>query len=151
MTQTETGLKLEFTRTIRAKRERVFEAWIKPEVVERWFGPGSMMVPAAKIDARVGGAYKIDMRGSMSEGAPAQEMGVQGVYRRIVPNELLEFTWCGSWEPNETSLVTVLLKDVEGGTELTLRHEQFLTERSREGHEKGWLGGLANLQKTLES
>jgi uncharacterized protein YndB with AHSA1/START domain len=62
-----------------------------------------------------------------------------------VLNELLQFTWTPNWNPGEESLVTISLKDVEGGTELTLLHERFLSEGSRNGHTKGWAGSLDKL------
>jgi uncharacterized protein YndB with AHSA1/START domain len=158
MTQTETGLKLEITRVIRASRARVFAAWTKPELVQRWFAPGNMTVPSAKVDARVGGAYEIEMRGSTAacegsatDGDMSKRAVARGTYQRVVENELLEFTWCGDWDLTETSMVTVTLRDVEGGTELTLRHEQFATERSRNSHEHGWTGSLAKLEKAMEA
>jgi hypothetical protein len=47
--------------------------------------------------------------------------------------------------------VTVMLKDVDGGTELTLTHERFDSERSRDGHAPGWERALVNLQRFAES
>jgi uncharacterized protein YndB with AHSA1/START domain len=161
MTQTmeakDTGLKLEITRVIRASRSRVFEAWTRPEIVQKWFGPGQTTVPAVAMDVRPGGEYRIEMLSPTADcareaGVPdaSKRVAALGVYQRIVKDELLEFTWRGDWEGCETSLVTVSLKDVEGGTELTLRHERFATEASRNSHEKGWTGSFEKLAKELE-
>ena len=73
-----------------------------------------------------------------------------GVFRDVVPNEKLVFTW--SWkvappdQPHE-SLVTVLFKPDNGGTVLTLTHEQLLDDDSRRGHEQGWIGAFDKLEK----
>ena len=142
---------LEMTRVIRASRDRVFEAWTRPEVLKEWFGPGAMVVTKATLDVREGGEYVIECVGE----APGEEgriktSTVRGQYRRVVPNELLQFTWCGNWDPSEVSLVTISLRDVEGGTEMKLKHEQFATEFSRDGHLKGWGSSLPKLVKLVE-
>jgi uncharacterized protein YndB with AHSA1/START domain len=51
----------------------------------------------------------------------------------------------------EGSVVTVELRDVDGGTELTLTHELPPDPQVRSGHEEGWHGCLANLERLLQS
>jgi uncharacterized protein YndB with AHSA1/START domain len=139
------NLKLQVTRVIKAKRARVFDAWTKPELMHLWFAPGNMTVPSASADPRVGGAYRVEMRGD----AGVTHI-VSGVYQEIVPNELLRFTWGWQGGPKEESLVTIVFKDIEGGTELTLTHERLDSVESRDKHQKGWLGCLENLAKFCE-
>lgn len=151
------NVKLRVSRVIRAKRERVFEAWTKPEIIRQWFGPGNLTVASASVDFRVGGAYRIEMSGSSAtvESSPsdantAQRPSATGIYKAIIPNQMLCFTWRGDWSPAEDTLVTVELRDVEGGTELTLMHERFATTESRDRHEHGWNGSLEKLAKVME-
>jgi uncharacterized protein YndB with AHSA1/START domain len=77
---------------------------------------------------------------------------VQGVYKEVVPNRRLGFTW--TW-PNSTpereSLVTLVLRSAEGGTELDFRHEQFFDEAARDGHRRGWSAALDKLDGYLRS
>ena len=148
---------LEQTRIIRAPRARVYEAWTNPEVLKQWFGPAGMYCPSVALDVRVGGAYRIDVHPTPETAASlttpesmARQAAASGTYTRIVPNELLQFTWAPSWNPAEESLVTVSLKDAVGGTEITIRHERFTSEGSREGHGKGWAGCLDKLTETLQ-
>lgn len=68
----------------------------------------------------------------------------------LLTNESLQSTWASNWSPGEKSLVTVSLKDVEGGTEITILHENFNTEASRDGHNQGWAGCLEELAAMLE-
>jgi uncharacterized protein YndB with AHSA1/START domain len=147
--QNEAGnnLKLEITQVIRANRARVFDAWTRPEMLRQWFGPGKMTVADANLDLRVGGAYGIAMLGSPDGKDMDRQVRVAGVYKKIVPNELLVFTWRGDWEPNEETLVTIAFRDVPEGTELTLTHERFATLKSRGGHEQGWTSLLDKLAK----
>ena len=43
--------------------------------------------------------------------------------------------------------MTLVLKPDGDGTLLTLTHEQFVDEDSRNGHEQGWNGSLDKLEK----
>lgn len=70
---------------------------------------------------------------------------VSGVYTAFEPGRRLAFTW--NADPNEETLVTIALTPVEDGTELLLTHELFLTEQSREAHNKGWSTCLDGMEK----
>ena len=71
---------------------------------------------------------------------------VGGVYREIVPNERLVFSWAWHSTPERESQVTISLKPDGDGTLLTLHHEQFFDEAARDGHEKGWNALLDQLE-----
>jgi uncharacterized protein YndB with AHSA1/START domain len=145
------------TRVIRAPRSRVYQAWTDPEILQKWFGPPGKHCPEASIDLRVGGAYSITMApddappDAVDSCGGGQQTTAFGKYTKIVPNELLQFTWASNWSPGEQSLVTISLKDVKSGTELTILHENFITEASRDGHNQGWAGCLEELAAMLEA
>jgi uncharacterized protein YndB with AHSA1/START domain len=144
------------TRVIRAPRARVYEAWTNPEIMRKWMGPVGRHCPCATLDVRVGGAYHIDIVPDVLPQTEGDACGQRrtaaiGNYTRVVPNELLQFTWAADWNPGEQSLVTISLKDVEGGTELTILHENFSTEASRDGHNQGWAGSFDKLAALLEN
>ena len=145
------NLKLEIRRVIRASRQRVFEAWTRSEEIRKWLGPGMISVSDVQMDARLNGGYRIEMKGSVDGNPELSErrVPVEGVYTEVKPNELIQFTWKPGWHPGEESLVTVRLRDVEGGTELLLTHERFADEQSREGHAKGWNDTLAKLEREV--
>jgi uncharacterized protein YndB with AHSA1/START domain len=145
------------TRVIRAPRERVYQAWTTPAILQKWFGPVDRHCPAVSVDLRVGGAYRIEFApkdppaaDASGSACGAQNTAAIGNYTRIVPNELLQFTWASDWQPGEQSLVTISLKDVAGGTEVTILHENFNTEASRDGHNQGWAGCLDSLAAMFE-
>ena len=96
----------------------------------------------AETDARVGGRFRVIMRTSDGE-----EHDVSGVYREVVPNEKLVFTWAWRSTPERESLVTVALKRDGDGTVLTLTHEQFFDEAARDAHRYGWTGALDKLEQ----
>ena len=136
---------LTLTRHIKAPVERVFKAWIEGEALRRWFGPrDSVSVSVADVDLRIGGRYRIVMQ------EPGGETHrVSGEYREIVPNERLVFTWAWESTPERQSLVTVVLRPVQGGTDLTLTHAQFFDEAARDRHAAGWGGSLPRLANFL--
>jgi len=141
------------TRVIRAPRARVYEAWTNPEIVKQWFGPVGLQCPSVEVDPRIGGAYRIEFAPRAAADGNAcgsQNTAAFGHYTKIVPNELLQFTWASNWQPGEDSVVTVSLKDVDGGTEITILHENFNTEASRDGHNQGWAGSFDKLANLLE-
>jgi uncharacterized protein YndB with AHSA1/START domain len=77
-------------RIIDAPLALVWKAWTDPEHVKRWWGPKDYTSPVCKIDLRVGGRYLFCMRAPQEQGG--QDAYNVGVYLKIVPMELLEFT-----------------------------------------------------------
>ena len=108
-------------RRLKAPPAKVFAAWTDPQKIMRWMGPADVMATHAETDARVGGRYRIVMHAPNGE-----EHDVGGVYREVVPNEKLVFTWGWKATLERESLVTVLLKPDGGGTLLTLTHPAAL-------------------------
>ncbi len=105
------------TRVFDAPRHLVFDALTQPELISQWMlGPPGWSMPVREIDLRVGGAYRYVWRN-----ADGTEMGVRGVFREIVPPELLVVTeqWDQPWYPGE-GLVTNTLTEQDGKTTLTL-------------------------------
>jgi uncharacterized protein YndB with AHSA1/START domain len=78
------------TRIIDAPLERVWKAWTEPEQVTRWWGPKHYTSPSAVIDLREGGKFVFCMRAPVEQGG--QDSYTAGVYKKIVPMRLLEFT-----------------------------------------------------------
>jgi len=132
-------------RNFKAPIERVYAAWTEAEQIRRWLAPGRMSVPAAEADVRVGGRYRVQMADDNGEG-DCEFHTTGGVYREVIPNERLVFTW--QWEGSDLeTVVTLEFRRVSSKeTELTLIHEGFDSEDTRNKHGQGWEGCLANLQ-----
>ena len=137
---------LTLKRRLNASPEKVYAAWTNPQKIARWFGPSSLKAGTglASIDARIGGRYRISFT---MENGEYNEVG--GVYREVVPNERLVFSWAWHSTPERDSLVTVSLKPDGDGTLLTLHHEQLFDQAARDGHERGWLGSLDKLERLI--
>jgi uncharacterized protein YndB with AHSA1/START domain len=109
---------IRMTRGFRATRERVFEAYTEPELVERWLGVrGGWSFAVCEIDLRVGGAYRYVWR----HDERGEEIGVSGIYREIVAPERIVCTerFDESWYPGEAQ-TTILLTEDAGETTLTM-------------------------------
>lgn len=132
---------LTIKRRLKAPPAKVFSAWTDPEKIARWFGPGETRSVHAEVDMRVGGRFRVDFTA-----ADGEEHSVSGVYREVVPNQKLVFTWAWRSTPERESLVTVGLKDDGHETVLTLTHEQFFDEPARDRHREGWSGALDKLE-----
>ena len=73
---------------------------------------------------------------------------MSGVYREVVPNRKLVFSWAWQSTPERESQVTIDLKPVNDGTMLTLTHEQFFNEKARDDHGRGWNVALDRLESS---
>jgi uncharacterized protein YndB with AHSA1/START domain len=141
-TTTATKPSLTIKRHLKAPPAKFYAAWTDPEKVKGWMGPGDVVARHVECDLRVGGSYRWLMIASSGE-----EHDVRGVYRELVPNEKLVFTWGWKSAPERESLVTVLLKPDGDGTLLTLTHEQFFDEDARDRHNAGWSNALDKMEK----
>ena len=99
----------------------------------------------ADTDLRIGGRYFIRMMMANDEHYSS------GVYREIVPNEKLVFTWAWKSTPERESLVTVTIKPDGDGSVMTLLREQFFDEAARDNHNKGWTAIIGRLEQLLEA
>ena len=127
--------------------QKVWRAWTEPEAVKQWWGPGGNdPVSLAQLDVRVGGRFRV-----VFGGAQGKDHEVQGIYKEVVPNRKLVFTW--TWPdstPERVSLVTIRFKAAGRGTELVFLHEQLFDETVRDNHKRGWSESLAKLEVFLQ-
>ncbi len=129
------------TWTLDAPPADVFQAWTDPGHLD-WFYNDGQPIPTEPIelDLRVGGVWRQQM---VLDERTAYVTG--GVYREIVPDERLVFSWgaAGGWpelDPDrldDSPLVTMTLAQVGGRTEMTLQ-VQLPVAFSPEGMPEGW-------------
>ena len=138
---------LNLVRTFDPGPEDVYRAWTDPSVIKRWFGPTpEFSTPIAEVDLKVGGKYRIGMK------SPDGKLYVAtGIYREIIPNEKLVFTWRWESEPSDISetLVTVEFKKSAEHTKLVFTHENFATEELARDRQEGWEGALSKLSTLI--
>jgi uncharacterized protein YndB with AHSA1/START domain len=102
------------TRVFDAPRDLVFDAFTKPELLKRWFGPRGWTLDVCEVDHRVGGGFRFVLRGP--NGAL---MGMRGVYREIVRPERSVHMESFDDYPGE-SQVTGVFQEHDGKTTLTV-------------------------------
>jgi uncharacterized protein YndB with AHSA1/START domain len=138
----ETALRI--TRVLEAPIERVFAAWTDPAQMARWFFVQETWSAEVENDLRVDGPFSIKMH------APEGTVfDCSGVYLEIEPPTRLVFSWT-SYAVADTR-VTIELREVDGGTELTLIHEDLVDIDVRNLHAEGWGGCLASLDRYLRT
>src|SRR6266446_6551148 len=74
------------TRVFDAPVERVWKAWVEPEMVKQWWGPEGFTCPVAKMDFREDGTSLVCMR-SPEYG----DLYSTWEYRKIVPMRRIEY------------------------------------------------------------
>lgn len=130
---------LKVTQFIKGKRERIFQAWLKPELAVQWFSPENLTPLSFHTEAKVGGSYIHVM--STPDG---EKITTVGKYLEIVENKKIVFTWGKQGESN--SEVTIELEDQDNGTLVILSHIK-LPEDLVSGHIKGWESALRHLDQ----
>jgi uncharacterized protein YndB with AHSA1/START domain len=108
------------TRRFDAAPERVFDAWLSPELIGRWmFGPALRDEEVVRItlDARVGGRFSFLVR------RQGNEIDHVGRYVEIDRPRWLVFTWAVAADAEDASRVTIDIVPQGTACELTLTHE----------------------------
>jgi uncharacterized protein YndB with AHSA1/START domain len=113
-------------RVFDAPRERVFQAFIDPELIPQWWGRRVDTTTVDKLDAREGGDWRF-----VTEG-PDGTTAFRGTFRAIQPPEKIEQTF--EWEgmPGHIVVETATFEDLGGRTKVSTR-SLFHTTEERDG------------------
>ena len=133
-----TPVTIRVSRRFVAAADKVFDAWLDPVLLGQWmFGPRlrDEQVPHLNVDPRVGGAFSFLVR---REGGEVDHIGT---YREVDRPRRLAFTWGVAGASSDESVVTIDIKPVDFGCELTLTHAMDpkwadYAERTRAGWTK---------------
>jgi len=134
-------------RRYNAPPAKVYAAWTQAEMIVGWFGPSDAKKDSlrASMDVRTGGRFTI----SFTHGS-GEYYKVDGVYKEVIPDEKLVFSWAWHSTPERESQVTVITRPEGSGTLLTLMHEQLFDQAAADAHRRGWTGMLETLAAVLE-
>lgn len=139
-----TDLSLSINRILKASPKAVYDAWLDPATIARFMAGGAdQRVTEARTDPRVGGRFRIVMTSD-------KEIAHEGIYKDLVPHSLIRFTWESPYSPADSE-VTLQLRPVAEGTEITLTQVKFLSEGARDGHRGGWTLILERLDAALQA
>ena len=124
---------LRIVRILPASAAEVFDAWLNPESLAVWMAPGSVARSVVEVDARVGGRFRIVMRG------PDCDHEHVGQYLVLERPRRLVFTWISEATFGQTTTVTLeIVRRGPEESELTLTHEGLPDEPAETKHRSGW-------------
>ena len=134
-------------RVLSAKAEKVYRAFLEPEALARWLPPNGFTGNVLHLDAKVGGTYKM----SFTNFTTGNSHAFGGEYRELVPGQYLRYTdrFDDPNLPGEIQ-VTVTLRKVSVGTDLTIVQEGLPTVIPLEACYLGWQQSLQNLARLVE-
>ena len=107
---------LEISRTIKAPRSAVWDAWTQPEQFAKWWIPAPALCRVAEMDLRPGGALTTLISEDGAEFGPH----LRACYLEIEAGRRIVFTnaLVGGWRPAEQPFITavITLDDHDLGT-----------------------------------
>src|ERR1700749_4265882 len=101
---------LPLARRIKAPPAKVWAEINQPDLMLQWWGPDAGPTLSVVADIRPGGRFRVAFR--LLQGA---EDNATGVYREVVPEKKLVFTWDLPGAPEPASLVPFPLEPFDGG------------------------------------
>ena len=120
----------------------VWRAWVDAAVLRVWFGQADAPEWSAQMDVRVGGRYRLRMRGP-----DGRYYEAHGTYRELIPGSKLVFTWTWKEGVDSEALITVLLKQAGEGTELEFALDPVVDPRERDA----WRADFKRLDALLQN
>jgi uncharacterized protein YndB with AHSA1/START domain len=134
-------------RVLATTPEKLYRAFLEPDAVAKWLPPNGFACTVHHLEARVGGTHRMSFRNFTT--GNGHSFG--GRYLELVPNERLRYTdkFDDSNLPGEMT-VTVDLKKVMVGTELTITQDGVPDAIPVEACYLGWQQSLENLAKLVE-
>ncbi|HEX5459232.1 MAG TPA: SRPBCC family protein [Steroidobacteraceae bacterium] len=134
-------------RVLATKPEKVYRAFLEADAMAKWLPPNGFTCTVHQLDPRVGGSHRMSFR-NFTTGA-SHSFG--GEYLELSANERLRYT--DSFDdpnlPGEMR-VTVTLKKVPVGTEVTIVQEGVPDVIPVEACYLGWQESLRNLARLVE-
>ena len=141
------GNTIRLHRVLRAKPERVYRAFLDPAAMVKWLPPYGFTATMHEMDARVGGGHRM----SFTNFTTGNSHSFGGKYLELLPNERIRYT--DKFDDKNLGgemQVTVSLKKVSCGTELSVVQEGVPDVIPPEMCYLGWQESLAQLAKLVE-
>lgn len=134
-------------RILRTKPEKVYRAFLEPDAMAKWLPPYGFTCKVHHFEASVGGTFRM----SFHNFSTGNGHSFSGEYIELVPNEQIRYTDKFD-DPNLPGVlqVTVTLKAVSCGTELTVVQEGIPEVIPLEMCYLGWQESLLQLAALVE-
>ena len=142
------GNTIRLHRVLRATPDRVYRAFLDPAAMVKWLPPNGFTATVHEMDARVGGGHRMSFT-NFTTGA-SHSFG--GKYLELSKNERIRYTdkFDDKNLPGEMQ-VTISLKQVSCGTELSVVQEGVPEVIPPEMCYLGWQESLVLLAKLVEA
>lgn len=148
---------LTLTRLLDAPRERVWQAWTDPVILQKWWGPRGVTNPTCEWEATPGGKINIVMLAGDELGEmKGQEWPMTGQMQEVTPQEKIVFTGGPTADGKQIleTLTTVTFQEQDGKTNLNVHIEVTKTTPEAEGPlagmEMGWNQQLEKLTEQVK-
>ena len=134
-------------RVLKAPPERVYRAFTTPDAMAKWIAPFGFTCTVHHMEPKVGGTFRMSFTNFSSQ----QSHSFGGEYLELVPGELLRYTDVFD-DPGLAGVlqVTVRLKPVIGGTDLSIVQEGIPDMIPVEACYLGWQESLTLLAHVVE-
>jgi uncharacterized protein YndB with AHSA1/START domain len=135
-------------RVLRAPPERVYRAFLDADAMAKWLPPNGFTGHVHHVDAKVGGTFRM----SFTNLTNGRSHSFGGRYVELVPHERIRHTDTFD-DPNLPGemQVTITLKKVLVGTEVSIVQEGIPDVIPPEGCYLGWQESLVLLGKLVEA
>ncbi len=128
------------SRVINAPIDKVFDAWLDPQLLSRFMLPmPGMPQPKTEVDGRQGGRFTIYM--DVGE----KIIPHSGTYLELDRPNRLVFSWESPFSTDGSTVTLEFTAQDKVKTRLELTHVRFIDEETRDNHEIGWGNILAAL------
>ena len=134
-------------RVLRAPPDRVYQAFLDPAAMCKWFPPDGFTCTVHHLDAKVGGTYKA----SFTNFSSGKRHAFGGTYKELKPGQKLVYSdkFDDPGLPGEMT-TTVVLKAVSCGTDVSITQEGVPGAIPPEMCYLGWQESLAGLARLVE-
>lgn len=142
------GNTIRLHRVLRATPEKIYRAFIDPDAKAKWLPPNGFTGKVHHVDARVGGTYEM----SFTNFTTGRTHSFRGEYLELAPHERIRYTdrFDDPNMPGEIQ-VTITLKKVSCGTELSVLQEGVPAVIPPEACYVGWQESLTLLANLVEA
>ena len=134
-------------RVLNTRPEKVYRAFLEADALAKWLPPNGFVGTVHHLDPHVGGTFRMSFRNFTTGNSHA----FGGEYLELIAGERLRYTdtFDDPGLPGEMQ-VTVMLKPVSVGTDLTIVQEGIPDMIPTEACYLGWQESLRNLARLVE-
>jgi uncharacterized protein YndB with AHSA1/START domain len=134
-------------RVLTTRPEKIYRAFLEADALAKWLPPDGFACTVQHLEPKVGGTFKMSFRNFTT--GNGHSFG--GEYVELVPNERVRYTDRFD-DPNLPGViqVTVTLRKVSVGTELSIVQEGLPDVIPLEACYLGWQQSLKNLARLVE-